>query len=127
MEFTDWQPDPEAGPIYLQITRLIGEAIAGGQVIPGEKLPSARNLATLTGVNPNTVVHAYSELEARGISETRRGLGTFIRSDIDVAGLRHQILSEAAQVYLAKSQDLGISTQEAVQILEEVAGASRDV
>lgn len=127
MEFSDWQPDPEAGPIYLQITRLIAEALAAGQVLPGEKLPSARNLAILTGVNPNTVVHAYSELETRGISETRRGLGTFIRSDIDVIQLRHQILRESAKTYLAKSQDLGVSTKEALQILEEVAGASRDV
>lgn len=123
---SDWQPDPGAGPIYLQIAKLVTERIALGLALPGEKLPSARQLATLLGVNPNTVVHAYAQLETAGISETRRGLGTFIRAQLDVASLRSQLLQRAARDYLARAAGLGVSIEEAVAMVREVADAGAD-
>ena len=53
----------EAGPIYVQIGENVRRLMAREDLRLGDKLPSARELAQLLGVNPNTVVHAYSRLE----------------------------------------------------------------
>lgn len=97
--------------------------LANGKLKPGDKLPSARELAVELKVNPNTVIHAFSELEREGLSETRRGLGTFLREDIEVQRLRHSLLVEAARRYLAEARALGLSPEEARQALREVADA----
>ena len=65
-------------PIYMQIMFEIKRRISTGQLNPGGKLPSVRDLAEEIKVNPNTIVRAYQELEREGVTETRRGMGTFI-------------------------------------------------
>ena len=69
-------------PIYLQIASEVKHSIAVGSILPGEQLPSVRELAMQITVNPNTVAKAYRELEAQGIVETRRGTGTFASDQI---------------------------------------------
>lgn len=72
--------DPKSRiPIYEQISTQIRERIASGVYAAGESLPSLRSLAVEIGVNPNTVQRAYEELERRGIVESRRGVGIFVR------------------------------------------------
>lgn len=61
--------------IYDQIMRQIKFAIAGEAVLPGEMVPSVRELATQVAVNPNTVARAYRELQTEGLLETVRGTG----------------------------------------------------
>ena len=80
-----WNVDPEAGPIFEQIADAVQAALARGELGPGDKLPSARALAEELRVNPNTVIRAFELLEQRGITETRRGLGTFVREDVDLS------------------------------------------
>lgn len=116
-----WQLDTEAGPIYAQIVQGVKRMLANGKLKPGDRLPSARDLATELKVNPNTVIHAFSELEREGLSETRRGLGTFVKEDVEVRQLRHSLLVEAARRFLAEAQALGLSKEEAQQALKEVA------
>jgi GntR family transcriptional regulator len=118
-----WQLDTEAGPIYAQIVQGVKRMLANGKLRPGDRLPSARELAVELKVNPNTVIHAFSELEREGLSETRRGLGTFLREDIEVQRLRHSLLVEAARRYLAEARALGLSLEEARQALQEVSDA----
>jgi len=65
-------------PIYQQIMNGIKQDIVSGARKPGDKLQSVRELAEALTVNPNTVQRAYQELEREGVSETRRGTGTFI-------------------------------------------------
>jgi GntR family transcriptional regulator len=65
-------------PLYLQIAKEVKHSIAIGSVKPGEQIPSVREIALQITVNPNTVAKAYRELEARGIVETRRGMGTYV-------------------------------------------------
>ncbi len=118
-----WKIEPESGPIYAQIAREVKRMLARGELAPGGKLPSARALAEEARVNPNTVVHAYGELEREGITETRRGLGTFVREDVDVAAVRRALLEEAARGYVREVRALGLDLAEARAALEEVEDA----
>ena len=71
------QPGDDA-PIYRQIIRQVLGALASGQLTPGERLPSQRELGQRLVISPLTVKKAYDELEREGVIETRRGQGTFV-------------------------------------------------
>jgi GntR family transcriptional regulator len=67
--------------IFLQIADSISEKVMEGKYSPGEKIPSVRDLATEMGVNPNTVMRTYSELQTRGIIDNKRGVGYYVSND----------------------------------------------
>ena len=59
-------------PIYLQIMTYLKKEIIIGKLLPGDKIPSVRELASELQINPNTVQRTFQELEREGIVETRR-------------------------------------------------------
>ena len=65
-------------PFHRQIVDQIRYGIASGRLLPGEQLPTVRELAVQLEINPNTVRKAYSELEILGILDTQQGTGTFV-------------------------------------------------
>lgn len=65
-------------PAWKQINTQVKNLVAAGALVAGDKLPSVRALAVDLGVNPITTARAYRELEAEGVTETRKGSGTFI-------------------------------------------------
>lgn len=67
--------------IFLQIADSISEKVIGGQYPPGEKIPSVRDLALEMGVNPNTVMRTYTELQTRGIIDNKRGIGFYVTNE----------------------------------------------
>jgi GntR family transcriptional regulator len=68
--------DPaEPTPLYLQVAAEIRRAIAEGEAGPGERLPLAKDLAKVLGVNTNTVLRALRTLREEGLLEFRRGRG----------------------------------------------------
>ena len=67
-------------PLRTQLQGLIEYGIACGQLVPGELLPSVRELAERIGVSPMTVSQVYGDLKASGMIETRPGSGSFVTS-----------------------------------------------
>jgi DNA-binding transcriptional regulator YhcF (GntR family) len=67
-----------AEPIYRQIAAQLQRLISSGQLRPGEELPSVREVAGRHAINPMTVSRAYSQLEAEGLLERRRGKGMVV-------------------------------------------------
>ena len=75
--------NPQSGtPLYLQLVEHLKHSIATGAVKAGEQLPSVRKMAEDLLINPNTVVHAYRDLESEGIVELRHGSGVFVRESV---------------------------------------------
>jgi GntR family transcriptional regulator len=68
-------------PLPAQIARRLADSIHSGQPAVGSRLPSEPQLAELFGVSRNTVREAVRQLIAEGIVESRKGVGTFVRSD----------------------------------------------
>jgi GntR family transcriptional regulator len=77
--------DGSGVPAYLQLVRQVEHAIRLGRLRAGDKLPSVRDVVAVLGINPNTVVKAYREMESRHLVDTRQGLGTFV-ADLPPAG-----------------------------------------
>mgnify|MGYP002066919675 CR=1 FL=1 len=65
-------------PFYRQIIDQVKSAIVTGNITPGDRLPTVRQLAVDLSINPNTVSRAYMELELTGLVDTQMGSGTFI-------------------------------------------------
>ena len=65
----------EAVPLHDQVAGEIRRAIAEGEAAPGERLPLAKDLAAVLGVNKNTVLRALHMLREEGLLEFRRGRG----------------------------------------------------
>lgn len=108
-------------PIYLQIIELVRRAIATGNLMPGDKLPSVRDMSTSLRVNPNTLQRAYGELERLGITYTKRGMGSFISDRKENSDeLQYKMGKELAFKFLKDMKSIGISKAKALEILEEI-------
>jgi GntR family transcriptional regulator len=102
--------------LYEQVAAEIRRAIADGEAKPGERLPPAKDLAAVLGVNTNTVLRALRKLRDEELLEFRRGRG------ITVAGTpqRGEIVAQARElVRVARRQ--GYRVDELVRIIEDFA------
>lgn len=82
-----------AEPIYRQIVEQLRRLIAGGQIAPGDLLPSVREVAGFHAVNPMTVSRAYSLAESEGLLERLRGKGMAVAAANGTAPTRSQRLA----------------------------------
>ena len=101
--------------LYEQVAGEIRRAIAEGEAKPGERLPPARDLAAVLGVNTNTVLRSLRLLRDEGLLEFRRGRG------ISVAGTpeRGAVVQKAKElVDLARHH--GYRLDELIEIIEDV-------
>ncbi|MEV5071859.1 GntR family transcriptional regulator [Microbacterium sp. LMI12-1-1.1] len=101
-------------PPFEQLRSGLVDAVASGELGPGERLPTVRRLAEDLGVAPGTVARAYRELEASGMIETRGRNGTFVAFDADPA---RQQLQRAAAAFAAQVRDLRLDADEALAIV----------
>lgn len=65
-------------PIYQQILEQVKDLISNGQLKPGEKIPSVRDLADWLQLNPSTVARAYYCLKQEGFVTANRRHGTVV-------------------------------------------------
>jgi GntR family transcriptional regulator len=112
------QVDPnDPALLYEQVAAEIRRAIAEGEAAPGERLPPARDLAHVLGVNTNTVLRSLRQLRDEGLLEFRQGRG------ITVAGhapKRSVVLVGARElVKLARSQ--GYKPDELIELIQSLA------
>jgi GntR family transcriptional regulator len=101
--------------LYEQVAAEIRRAIADGEAKPGERLPPAKDLAAVLGVNTNTVLRSLRLLRDQGLLEFRRGRG------ISVAGTpeRGAVVQKAKElVDLARHH--GYRLDELIEIIEDV-------
>lgn len=107
-------------PIYMQIAEQIYQSIVRRDIKPGDKLPSVREMAIQSGVNPNTIQRTYSEMERVGVVETKRGQGTFVvDQEHMVTQLKQQMQYEMITNFVNSMRELGLSKQEMIEGLEQ--------
>jgi GntR family transcriptional regulator len=102
-------------PLHVQVAAQIRRAIAEGEARPGERLPPARDMAAVLGVNTNTVLRSLRELRDEGLLEFRRGLG------VRVAGTpeRGQLVAKAREL-LALARREGYQRDELIEIIQRL-------
>ena len=108
----EWNEDR---PIYRQLRDRVVAMILEGALKEGDAIPSVRNVATESRINPLTVLKAYDELVAEGLVESRRGRGMYVSEGarrLLLAGERERFLHEEWPQILAVIHRLGFSSQE---------------
>jgi GntR family transcriptional regulator len=109
-------------PMYKQVTDQVKDAIAGGTVKPGDKLPSIRELSLELKISIITTKRAYSDLENEGYIITRPGLGSFV-SDINKEKLREEKLAEISTTLLKiikTSEKFNITQDDIFTLVKEI-------
>jgi GntR family transcriptional regulator len=108
-------------PLYAQLARAIKFAIATGRLNVGDQLPTVRQMAVDLRINANTVAKVYTELERKGILETRRGVGTFIGArhfEAGTSGHRKEHLHDFMDRLIAEAGALGLSLDDLIDLLQ---------
>ena len=99
-------------PIYSQIVDGFREQITAGVLLPGEKLPSVRDLATELAINPNTIQRAYRQLETEGWISSIQGKGCFVTGAPDAHAREQQRLLREFDYLVQALERCGISREE---------------
>jgi GntR family transcriptional regulator len=96
-------------PTYLQLVQQVEHALRLGYLKPGDQLPKVRDVVASLAINPNTVLKAYRDLEAKGLAAGRPGQGTFVQATLsqvalpELAGLHKSLLR-----WLAAADEAGL-------------------
>ena len=110
-------------PVYQQIMATIRGAVLKGELPPGKKIPSVRDLAAEAQVNPNTMQRALTELEREGLLVSGGTSGRSVTEEESVlTGMKEEILRELAKDCAEKFMVFGVTPSQAAQLLQELDG-----
>jgi GntR family transcriptional regulator len=114
--------NPQSGmPIYRQLFQQLRERIVSGQLAPNEQMPSVRDLSADLKINLLTVAKVYQLLEAAGLVETRRGLGTFVLGGQSTrsAGEKRKLIAEAVRQVVAEARHLKLDEVDLLKLIHQ--------
>lgn len=107
-------------PIYIQLEDKLKINIITGYYKSGEKLPSVRELSTITKVNPNTVQRALNELEKDNIIYTQRTSGKYVTKKIDtIKKLKENYAKNKINLFIESMKELNLSKEDVIKIIKE--------
>ncbi len=110
--------DPQSPvPLHEQVAAAMRRAIADGEAAAGERLPPARDLAAVLGVNSNTVFRALRTLRDEGLVEFRRGRGVTVTGD----GPERSVIVTKARELVLLARRCGYQPGELVEIIEQMS------
>ncbi len=108
-------------PVYLQISDRIVKRVLSGEYPAGEQIPTVRQIALEAAVNPNTVQHAFSELENEGLIISKGTLGRFVTEDIGVVtACRRKMAEQLVCEFVKNMEELSITKEETINLIGEV-------
>ncbi len=114
----DWSFDSRL-PIYIQIVEQLKLAVVSGEYVPGERLPSVRELASGAGVNPNTMQKALAELEGTGLVYSSRTSGRFVSDNAElIAAAKNELARKNILSFLSGMDRIGINLSESIELLK---------
>ena len=115
-------------PIYAQLMDTLKRRIVTGRYLPGEKLPSVRELAAEAGINPNTVQRAFSELEREELIYTQRATGKYVtENEADIKSAREDLARTQVADFLRAMQSLGFSVGDVIVLLQSFKESEEEI
>ncbi len=107
-------------PVYLQIADRLTKSVLSGEYKPGEQIPSVRQLALEAAVNPNTIQHAFTELENNGLIISKNTVGRFVTDDKSIIEeCRNELAKNIVKDFIKNMTQLSITPDQAIKIIEE--------
>lgn len=110
-------------PIYIQLVEQLKICIVSGKLVSGTRLPSVRDLALQSKVNPNTMQKALLELENQKLIYTERTNGKYITDNKELLEqVKLELAVQKVKLYLSDMEKLAISKEEAINYLHSLGG-----
>ncbi len=114
-------------PMYRQLVQQVRREVMLGRMLPGDQLPTLKDVVEALAINPNTVVKAYGELEHEGLVVRRQGVGTFIASTAPARPMAAPGVLSSLLRWVHRAKEAGMSAEQiralvAVALDEDVAG-----
>ena len=107
-------------PVYEQIIYAVKKAVAFGQLVPGDRLPSVRNLSQELKINPNTAQKAMARLIQERIVEVRAGIGCAVADAAPAtAEQRSAILEGRIEELVVEAKRLGLLERDLTQAINK--------
>ncbi|WP_329416603.1 GntR family transcriptional regulator [Streptomyces sp. NBC_00704] len=119
MVAVEYRIDRRSGvPAFQQIVQQTKQALRLGVLVPGDRLPTAKDVAETSAVNPNTTLKAYRELEREGLVEPRPGQGTFVRRTLGrpETGTDSPLYGELV-AWMAKAAEAGLEQEDVAALV----------
>ena len=114
----EWHFNNDA-PIYSQLVEQMTLRIVTAVYMPGQRMPSVRDLAVEAGVNPNTMQRALGELERNGLVFSQRTSGRFVTEDIKmIEDAKRTLASRQIQTFLRAMDQLGYQPGEIIALVK---------
>lgn len=109
-------------PFYRQVVDQVAQLIRSGQIAPGSRLPSVRELSGQLLVSLITVRRSYSDLEAAGLIIRRQGQGTFVAERVEAVSRRHALeeTREHVAAAVAQARSLGLGDEDLRDLLDQL-------
>ena len=106
-------------PIYRQIILHFSQAFVRGDIRPGERIPSIREMSAFLKVNTNTMQRVYQEMERDGLVSSKRGTGYFITEELEmIEKMRHDMAIGSQRRFVEEMRALGCSDKEILSEIE---------
>ena len=116
-------------PLYEQIVQQLQALIEEGVLVPGNQLPTTRELAVKLGINFNTVARAYRLLDQEGLISTQPGRGTFVLDPNRKKPRKKEKtghIEELTRFYIRKAGHLGFEREEIKDCFEKIVSENQD-
>jgi GntR family transcriptional regulator len=113
---------------YLQLVHQVKQALRLGLLGPGDQLPTAREVVAQLGINPNTVLKAYRDLEREGLVAPRPGQGTFVQQSLaspSLAGADR--LRRALTGWVREARAAGLTREDMAALFDQAVRGSEEV
>ena len=110
-------------PIYRQLIEQMRRRIASGQLSAGQEIPSVRELAQTLAVHPMTISKAFSQMEAEGLLERRRGLTMVVAAQHTQAkssASRIDLLRPTLEKAAAEVRQLELTGAQAIKLFQAI-------
>lgn len=115
-------------PVYEQIRGQVVDMVVAGTLSAGTRLPTIRQLATDLGLAKGTVAKAYETLLRDGVVRSAGRNGTVVADDqLPALADRDAHLEEAARSYAVRVRQLGVDTEQAVEVFERATERLRRI
>ena len=109
----------DRSPIYRQITLQFSRAFVRGDIKPGERIPSIREMAGLLQVNTNTMQRSYQEMERDELINSKRGTGYFVTEELKmIEKMRRELAVSSLNRFVEEMRALGFADTETKKSLE---------
>ena len=113
----------DRSPIYRQIILQFSQAFVRGDIVPGERIPSIREMSALLKVNTNTMQRVYQEMERDELINSKRGTGYFFTEEKKVIEKTRRFLALDSQSrFVEEMRALGCADKQILKELELFMG-----